>query len=172
MANKSVFASQPGPLLPKATAMSERVARDFPNLKVLDTTSENESLGWVSERKADMTLRSLIVAAHTIKDNGWFNLKISGQIPGYENRLSLGVVRSETTLRDILSLAPFTKVVVVTGHGDQSNALKAVGLGAYDFYQKPVDVDTLQLIVQRAYQMHALEAENRRLAEALGTSPL
>lgn len=88
--------------LPRATAMSERVARDFPNLKVLDTHSENESLGWVSERKADMTLRSLIVAAHTIKHNGWFNLKISGQIPGYENRLRMGVVRSEATLRDIL----------------------------------------------------------------------
>ena len=50
--------------------------------------------------------------------------------------------------------------------------MKAVGLGAYDFYQKPVDVDTLQLIVQRAYRIHELEAENRRLLEALGTSPL
>jgi two-component system NtrC family response regulator len=83
-----------------------------------------------------------------------------------------GVSEGFATLREILNLAPFTKVVVVTGHGDQSNAVKAVGLGAYDFYQKPVDVDTLQLIVQRAYHMHALEAENRRLAEALGTSPL
>ena len=83
-----------------------------------------------------------------------------------------GVSEGFATLREILKLAPFTKVVVVTGHGDQSNAVKAVGLGAYDFYQKPVDVDTLQLIVQRAYQMHALEAENRQLAEALGTSPL
>jgi two-component system NtrC family response regulator len=76
-----------------------------------------------------------------------------------------GVSEGFATLREILKLAPFTKVVVVTGHGDQSNAVKAVGLGAYDFYQKPVDVDTLQLIVQRAYQMHALEAENRQLAE-------
>ena len=83
-----------------------------------------------------------------------------------------GVSEGFATLREILKLAPFTKVVVVTGHGDQSNAVKAVGLGAYDFYQKPVDVDTLQLIVQRAYQMHALEAENRQLAEALGASPL
>jgi two-component system NtrC family response regulator len=83
-----------------------------------------------------------------------------------------GVSEGFATLRDILSLAPFTKVVVITGHGDQSNAVKAVGLGAYDFYQKPVDVDTLQLIVQRAYRIHALEAENRRLLEALGTSPL
>jgi diguanylate cyclase (GGDEF)-like protein len=89
--------------LPKETAMSERVKRDFPNLTVLDTHSENESLGWVSERKADMTLRSLIVAADTIKHNGWFNLKISGQIPGYENRLSVGVLKSETLLRDILN---------------------------------------------------------------------
>ncbi|MDP2418724.1 MAG: diguanylate cyclase [Hydrogenophaga sp.] len=89
--------------LPKATAMSERIKRDFPNLTVLDTVSENESLGWVSERQADMTLRSLIVAAHTIKHNGWFNLKISGQIPGYENRLSMGVLKSETILRDILN---------------------------------------------------------------------
>ncbi len=83
-----------------------------------------------------------------------------------------GVDEGFATLREILQLAPFTKVIVVTGHGDQSNALRAVGLGAYDFYQKPVDVDTLQLIVQRAYQIHTLEAENRRLAEALGASPL
>jgi two-component system NtrC family response regulator len=83
-----------------------------------------------------------------------------------------GVTEGFATLREILKLAPFTKVVVVTGHGDQSNAVKAVGLGAYDFYQKPVDVDTLQLIVQRAYQIHTLEAENRQLAEALGSSPL
>jgi two-component system, NtrC family, response regulator len=83
-----------------------------------------------------------------------------------------GVSEGFATLREVLDLAPFTKVIVITGHGDQGNALKAVGMGAYDFYQKPVDVDTLQLIVQRAYRIHALEAENRRLLEALGTSPL
>src|SRR5215470_3474064 len=83
-----------------------------------------------------------------------------------------GVSEGFATLRDVLTLAPFTKVIVVTGHGDQSNAVKAVGMGAYDFYQKPVDVDTLQLIVERAYNIHALEAENRRLVGVLGTSPL
>ena len=83
-----------------------------------------------------------------------------------------GVSEGFATLSEILKLAPFTKVVVITGHGDQGNAVKAVGLGAYDFYQKPVDVDTLQLIVQRAYQIHALEAENRQLAESLAASPL
>ena len=83
-----------------------------------------------------------------------------------------GVSEGFATLKEILTVAPHTKVVVVTGHGDQSNAVKAVGLGAYDFYQKPVDVDTLQLIVQRAYQIHQLEAENRRLMENIGPSPL
>jgi two-component system NtrC family response regulator len=83
-----------------------------------------------------------------------------------------GVEEGLATVREILTLAPHTKVVVVTGHGDQNNAVRAVGLGAYDFYQKPVDVDTLQLIVSRAYQLYELEAENRRLAEAQGSSTL
>jgi len=83
-----------------------------------------------------------------------------------------GVEEGFATLKEILTLAPFTKVVVVTGHGDQQNAVKAVGLGAYDFYQKPVDVDTLQLIVKRAYHIYDLEAENRRLTEASGASVL
>jgi two-component system NtrC family response regulator len=83
-----------------------------------------------------------------------------------------GVDEGFATVREIMSLAPFTKVIVVTGNGDQGNAVRAVGLGAYDFYQKPVDVDTLQLIVKRAYHIAELEAENRRLHEFVGASPL
>ncbi len=66
-------------------------------------------------------------------------------------------------LEAILSMAPETKVIVVTGNDDRSNALKAVALGAYDFYIKPVDASVLRLIVDRAAQLHELEAENRRL---------
>ena len=83
-----------------------------------------------------------------------------------------GVEEGFATLREIVSLAPHTKVVVVTGHGDQGNAVKAVGSGAYDFYEKPVDVDTLQLIVSRAFHIHELEAENRRLQADVGSSVL
>jgi len=83
-----------------------------------------------------------------------------------------GVDEGFAALREILTLSPETKVVVVTGHGDQSNAVKAVGLGAYDFYQKPVDVDVLQLIVERAFHIHDLEGENRRLARSGIESPL
>jgi two-component system NtrC family response regulator len=63
------------------------------------------------------------------------------------------------------------KVIVVTGNGDQSNAVKAVGLGATDFCQKPVEPQILKLIVERAFRMHALEEQNRRL-QSQSRSPL
>jgi two-component system NtrC family response regulator len=62
-------------------------------------------------------------------------------------------------------LAPQTKVIVVTGNNDKKNALKAVNLGAYDFYQKPIDSDTIQILVSRAINLFNLEMENRHLAE-------
>jgi two-component system NtrC family response regulator len=75
-------------------------------------------------------------------------------------------------LEEILALAPDTKVVVVTGNDDRDNAVKAVAMGAYDFYQKPVDPDILKLIVGRAAALYELEVENRRLAESRRASPL
>jgi hypothetical protein len=57
----------------------------------------------VSARKVDMTMRSLIVAAYTIKHEGWFNLKIAGQVPGHGNALRIGVAKDQPMLRDILS---------------------------------------------------------------------
>jgi two-component system NtrC family response regulator len=83
-----------------------------------------------------------------------------------------GVSEGFATLLEILRLAPHTKVIVVTGQLDKENAVKSVGLGAYDFYQKPVDVDVLKLLVQRAFQMHDLEEQNRRLSKAQGSMPL
>ena len=75
-------------------------------------------------------------------------------------------------LKEMLTLAPHTKVIVVTGNDDRANALAAISSGAYDFYQKPIDPDVLGLIVDRAYQLYELEEENRRLALAEGDSPL
>ena len=73
---------------------------------------------------------------------------------------------------EILKLAPYSKVIVVTGNDDRQNALRAIALGAYDFYQKPIDLDILGLIVDRAYQLYELEQENRRLALQGASSPL
>jgi two-component system NtrC family response regulator len=61
------------------------------------------------------------------------------------------------TLKEILQLGPSTKVIVVTGNDDRDNAIKAVALGAYDFYQKPIDLDVLNLIVERAFQLAQLQ---------------
>jgi two-component system NtrC family response regulator len=83
-----------------------------------------------------------------------------------------GVTEGMQTLREILSLAPQTKVIVVTGNADRDNAVRAVSLGAYDFYQKPVDTDVLRLLVGRAFHIHALEQQNRALREAQLTSPM
>jgi diguanylate cyclase (GGDEF)-like protein len=88
--------------LPRGTMVEERVRRDFPDLTVVTTGSESEAMALVSERKVDMTIRSLIVAAYAIKKEGLFNLKIAGQVPGYENELRIGVLKDEPVLRDIL----------------------------------------------------------------------
>jgi two-component system NtrC family response regulator len=83
-----------------------------------------------------------------------------------------GVEEGLATLTETLKLAPHTKVIVVTGNGDQENALTAVALGAYDFYEKPVDTDTLKLLVDRAFNISELEGENRKLQSQVNESPL
>jgi two-component system, NtrC family, response regulator len=76
-----------------------------------------------------------------------------------------GASEGLATLVQILELAPDTKVIVLTGNQDHGNALKAVAAGAYDFHQKPFDPDMLHLVVERAYYLHALQQENRRLLQ-------
>lgn len=75
-------------------------------------------------------------------------------------------------LEEILTLSPDTKVIVVTGNDDRENAVRAVALGAYDFYQKPIEPEILSLIIDRAYKLCALELENRRLSMNTGNMPL
>jgi two-component system NtrC family response regulator len=83
-----------------------------------------------------------------------------------------GASEGLATLENILETAPETKVIVVSGNDDRENAVRAVGIGAYDFYQKPVDPEILRLIVERAFHVHQLESENRRLQARQVSSPL
>lgn len=66
-------------------------------------------------------------------------------------------------LEEILSIEPETKVIVLTGQNDRANALRAVGLGAYDFFAKPFEIDMLGLTIERAYRLYDLQQENSRL---------
>ncbi|MBF0324540.1 PEP-CTERM-box response regulator transcription factor [Magnetospirillum moscoviense] len=82
-----------------------------------------------------------------------------------------GASEGLATLEKLLKLAPLTKVIVASGNDERGNALKAIELGAYDFYPKPADLDVMRLIIDRALTLHDLEEENEQLA--LGrTSPL
>ncbi|MBB5017321.1 two-component system NtrC family response regulator [Chitinivorax tropicus] len=83
-----------------------------------------------------------------------------------------GASEGHATLEQILAMAPDTKVIVVTGNQDRENAVRAIGNGAYDFYLKPFDPEMLQLIVDRAFRLHALQQENRRLQMRQGESPM
>ena len=75
-------------------------------------------------------------------------------------------------LAKVLELAPHTKIIVLIDNVGQEIALSAVAQGAYNFYKKPVDPDILRLIVNRAFAIYELEAENRRLQSKVAESPL
>lgn len=75
-----------------------------------------------------------------------------------------GATEGFALLEEILRLAPMTKVIVVTGREDKENAVKAIGMGACDFYQKPLDAEILTFVVHRAFRLAELERENQDLA--------
>ncbi|MBZ0070940.1 MAG: PEP-CTERM-box response regulator transcription factor [Gammaproteobacteria bacterium] len=77
-----------------------------------------------------------------------------------------GTSEGFAALEQILADYPHTKIIVVTGNNERNNALQAVALGAYDFFHKPIDPDLLGFIVNRAYRLHELENENRRLQQS------
>jgi len=74
-----------------------------------------------------------------------------------------GTSEGFAVLDAIMALKPDTKVIVASGHGARESTLQAIARGAYDFYQKPLDIDALGLIVRRAFNLHRIEQENRRL---------
>ena len=83
-----------------------------------------------------------------------------------------GASEGLATLQEIIDLAPHTKVIVVTGNNDRENAIRAIGLGAWLFFQKPVDPELLGVIVERAYSLCELEQENRELARQSVKEPM
>lgn len=152
--------------LPRGTSVEERVRRDFPNLGVVLTASEPEAMKLVSERQADMTIRSLIVAADAIKKEGLFNLKISGQVPEYTNQLRIGVLRDETVLRGILDKG----VKTITPQERQAISNKHVAVNiqqGIDWTRVYVLLALLILVVVIAFY---ILRNNRQLHAALAAS--
>ena len=76
-----------------------------------------------------------------------------------------GVTEGFAVLDEMLKLKPDTKIIVASGHGAKESALRAISAGAWDFYQKPVDIDELHLIVRRAFHVRQLEVQNALLQQ-------
>src|SRR5688572_13159369 len=81
-------------------------------------------------------------------------------------------IQSLDLLRQILNIAPDTKIIAVTEHDARELAVQAVGLGAADFYHKPIDASVLSIVVRRAFRIRELEEENWRLREQTGSMAL
>ena len=76
-----------------------------------------------------------------------------------------GVEEGFRCISEISALLPSSKIIVMTGNADHDNAVKAVAMGAYDYYQKPVKAETLDLILERAFHIYGLEEKNRQLQQ-------
>lgn len=131
------------------TGLQKQLRWTFDNCEVIQAVNRTEAIAMLRRHEPPVVLQDL------------------GLPPDPE-----GVNEGFDALREILALAPQTKVIVVTGQADHDNAMRAIGQGAYDFCQKPLDDDVLRLIVARAFHIHALEAQNRQLARTLATSPI
>jgi len=83
-----------------------------------------------------------------------------------------GASEGLATLQQILAMEPDTKVIVLSGNQERANALKAIDMGGYDFHQKPFDSEMLGLVIERAFYLHAILQENRRMLQIQADSPL
>lgn len=158
--------------LPKGTSIEERLRKDFPNLHVIITESEADSFALVSSRKASMTIRSMIVAVDTIKRDGWFNLKISGQIPGYENQLRIGIVKSHAMLRDILDKG--VRDITLAERAEIANKHVAIKVSAWVDYRLIVQIVAVfsAMVLTSMFWVFKLRKLNRQLKAASLTDSL
>ena len=83
-----------------------------------------------------------------------------------------GVSEGFATLDGLTRLTRDMKIIVATSHDDRTHALRAIAAGAYDFCEKPIDIQVLNTIVQRGIRLQTLEEDNRRLLEAVAPSPI
>ncbi len=83
--------------------IDESARRDFPNLKILYKTTENECLQAVASGEADLTILTMLLTPYRLQRDGFFNLKVNNEIPGYSNHVRMGVIKSQPILVEILN---------------------------------------------------------------------
>jgi two-component system, NtrC family, response regulator len=130
-------------------ALARELAAIFHDFHVVSGRRSSESIAHVRRQEPDVVLFDLGTPAH------------DGEIEA-----------SIELLRQILNIAPHTKIIAITEKNARSIAVRAVGFGATDFYHKPINADVLSIVVRRAFRIRELEAENGRLREQTGSMVL
>jgi len=128
-------------------------------LVVEDDPGLQSQIRWCFENYDVLLADDRISAIEQVKKNKPAVVTLDLGLPPHEDNPSEGFA----TLEQILEIDPNIKVIVVTGQEERENAVKAIGLGAYDFYSKPFEPEIIGLIVNRAFRLLELEDENQRL---------
>ncbi|MCG3189992.1 MAG: Regulatory protein AtoC [Burkholderiaceae bacterium] len=146
----------------------EKMEKRRPLLIVEDDPALLKQLGWSLSDYECLLASDREQAVAQVRRHAPAVMTLDLGLPPNPDRPDVGLA----VLREVIALAPDTKVVVMTGQNDRANALKAIALGAYDFLAKPVEPDVLTLTLERAYRLYELQQENRRLAAAQSASAL
>ncbi|MEQ1516153.1 MAG: response regulator, partial [Usitatibacteraceae bacterium] len=134
-----------------------------PLLIVEDDPALQKQMRWAFDRNDVLVANDSETAIAQIRRSEPAVVTMDLGLPPYPHDATEGFA----LLQRILGLAPHTKVIVLTGQNDRANALRAIELGAYDFYAKPFEPELLSLTIERAFRMYELQEENRRLQAAM-----
>ncbi len=129
-------------------------------LIIEDELSVAKQLKWGLEKEYDITIAGEVEQAKKFLASGVFPVAtLDLGLPPFPNTPQQGFALLEA----VPSLAPHTRVIVITGNAEEENAVRAVALGATDFCAKPVDLQVLRIILTRTFKIQELEEVNLRL---------
>ncbi len=129
-------------------------------LIIEDENSVAKQLRWGLDKEYDITAVSDADQARPLLASSVFPVAtLDLGLPPYSDTPQQGF----ELLEEIASIAPQTRVIVITGNAEEENAVKAIALGAADFCAKPIDLKLLKIILSRTFKIYELEEANRRL---------
>jgi two-component system, NtrC family, response regulator len=129
-------------------------------LIIEDEASVAKQLRWGLDKEYEITLAATAEQARSLLGSGVFPMAtLDLGLPPFPDTPRQGFA----LLEQLPSLSPHTKVIVITGNAEDENAIKAIALGAADFYAKPIDLAILKIILARTFRLHELEEATRRL---------
>ncbi len=131
-------------------------------LIIEDEISVAKQLKWGPGKDYDVTIAANAAEARNHLASGLFPVAtLDLGLPPFPDTPKEGFA----LLKEVPSLAPHTKIIVITGNAEEENAVRAIGLGAADFCAKPLDLEILRIILSRTFRIQELEEANRRLQQ-------